>query len=334
MPDRRCCCLPCLIGSDLFDRADNDTVEGWTEIDPNWRILSNQLREDGNYQSTIVFDIPHPRFTSTGRASVEMVDIQEGKAYSLLLAYEDEDNWLGGTFIAGADGWGTIQAVERSGGVTAVRDSYAVPYTPGETDTLDVCISSSGIFVGKGSATSWAWACLAYEHTGRKAALRNSSLSSAVDFDNFYFWQHLATNYKCPGCGCDCNGYCVPKTLTLTITAVGSCADCIDGETITLTYDPAEQPEFVWKGNRTLCHWSGEGTTDYIFEFHCGEDVEAGCIVWHLHINDTGGCAPGIMCLASTECDPVELVFEPYICSGSAPPDPPPQCTLTFTVTE
>lgn len=46
------CCdttTTCLIAEDNFDRADEDIVAGWTELEGDWEIETNKLQlEDGD----------------------------------------------------------------------------------------------------------------------------------------------------------------------------------------------------------------------------------------------------------------------------------------------
>jgi len=46
------CCggtVSCLIGEDDFNRADEDIVAGWTELEGDWEIETNKLQlEDGD----------------------------------------------------------------------------------------------------------------------------------------------------------------------------------------------------------------------------------------------------------------------------------------------
>lgn len=53
MPHYPCpdCCggATCLIADDNFDRADEDIVAGWTELEGDWEIETNKLQlEDGD----------------------------------------------------------------------------------------------------------------------------------------------------------------------------------------------------------------------------------------------------------------------------------------------
>ena len=352
MPDKRCCCghPGCLIFEDDFNRP-NSTNPGsnWLEDVGDSNIFNETLRLPAG--ARVICTVPHPERNATCYALVELKDIQEGDRYRLIVDYIDDeddplyDTYLFGEYVAGAGGVGILKVGSGVGNIVTYKHSVVSGHM-GADDYLIVCRSQTGLYAAM-SISTFAWACVglagfgAYEDRPWKAALENPG-SSTVRFDNFEYWQHEHTNPNCPGCECDCEGWCVGKNLLLTFEAYDDCG-CLDAATIALAWDVDRAADWVWNGAAELPHWECPEQfpkETYEFDLKCGATPEE----WQLRIVQfTGACAeePGWIhdggqvyaYPSSYTCHPFSLTFGPFTCSWSCEPSGC-YCTYYIVITE
>jgi hypothetical protein len=338
--ERCCCAVPgCVIESDDFNRADNTNLGSkWTEVAGDSDIFTNTVRipADGLIKCTT----RHPIDTPTCVVWAKLVDVTG--VYRVPVNIVDEDNYLYGQWTDDI-----LSVWEVSGGVHEELDNWpsASGVSPG--DYLTVCRNKTGIYAGVGLVSAYAWACVD-DNEGRYVGLAAGD-GGTIRFDDFVFEEHWATDPDCKRCACECQEYCVPKTLTLTFhVRAGDCE--LDGESMELELDKTFYPSFYWRGTKLLPSWDkDQAAVTYTFVLKCDEFQTD---TWEL-CDESGalrGCAiggnenfPNPDCLVAPSCygrdadivvcNPLSLTYGELSCSGSAPA-PFPECYLSLIITE
>jgi len=339
-----CCCEGCIIFEDDFNRANTEPVTGWTEVTGDSDIVAGELEVPD--PGLIVADAANSLDTPRGQVTVDLPTVSAGEKYRVIINYDDEQNYLFGELETAGAGVGTLRAWERIAGSDTLIDSITTGWT--SPDTMTVCRSETGLFVGN-QASVVAWGCIDADNGGRQAGLSNDT-GSPITYDNFRYLQSIFEEVNCPACDCQCENYCVPKTLTATLTALHACCDCMDGVEIELTYQPSELPDFIWEGTAEVCKPSicAGGypvLDDFDLRLSCntGECTE---LQWQLCTPTgtewVGACSPwgtdgcGLFgnaskCPTSIECNPISMVFGDFTCSFTGVDD---SCSFRITITE
>lgn len=331
---RRCCCEEeCPIFDDDFNRGSTTDVDGWTELAGDSELVSNELQVPSS--GVIRENTPHPHNSQTGHVTVDLVDVQNGDKWEIRIGVDVNGN-NGDYAQIRADA--THLYLSINGG----SEEQAKAYTAGDTVGMNVCRGFDSMWIDLNTSVA-VWECVADDNTtvARYVALANWGGSSPVLFDNFTYIQHYQTNVDCFPCGCGCQEFCVPKTLTLTFTATNDCSD-LDGETITLTYDPIDVTPCVWSGNADLFDWeTGSGTINWSFTLRhnggCGTDSGQDgfilCIIsGSFDVGWIDNYCPGNLPGQddnSCVCDPLVVEFGPFHASTSEPLE----CDFSLTLT-
>jgi len=201
-----------------------------------------------------------------------MRDMQEGDEYILFINFDPDDPcapppcYEGVKFVCDNLNDGTLSLV----GSGASHSQAGLSYPNGGDATLSLCRNHGGIYADISSASYYVWDCIdiGEEETGRYAGVENPG-SSTVYFDDFVYQEHQATNPICNICNCECDDYCVPKTLLATFEASGSHCSALDGATISMPALEGQQPDMVWGGTATLPGCEEPETDDWELQLQC-----------------------------------------------------------------
>ncbi len=339
---RRCCCLTgCIIYQDAFDRGDStDLTAKWFEAVGNSEIVSQELVMPAG--ARVVCTVKNPQNVPNSSVNAVLKNPQNGKKIHVFLNSDDDgDNYVGAELECGAT-TATIRTVSTTAGVSTTGDENTFIYTPGNDLAVGACRTVEGLSVGSGPSLL-TWDCLAWNGY-RKSGISNEG-AGQIEVDDFLYARQFAKNEECVICECQCEGKCMPKVLNLVFGASGSCS-CLGGICITLTFDPSKQPLMAWSGSATLCDWPGTGTNLWEFTLYCDPSQGDGrfilCVknidstacdvnTWTTPIGDCDNVTEEGAAPISISCDPFELAYGPFICTGT-PPDPP-ECGYSIVIT-
>ncbi len=340
---QQCCCLTgCIIYEDAFDRGDStDLTSNWNEAAGNSEIVGQELVMPAG--ARVVCTVQNPQNVPNSNVSAVLKNAQSGKKLHVFLNSDDDGlNYVGAELECGAS-TATIRTVSTVAGVSTTGDENTFGYTPGNDLSVSACRTVEGLTVGS-DASVLTWDCLTW-NTYRKSGISNEG-AGQIEVDDFLYTRQFVLNETCAICECQCEGKCLPKTLNLAFFASGSCS-CLGGNCINLTRDSSKDPLMAWSGSATLCDWPGTGTNLWEFTLYCDPSQGDGrfilCVknidstacdvnTWEIPIGDCDvpteeGAAPN-----SIVCDPFELTYGPFVCTGT-PPDPP-ECGYSIVITE
>lgn len=363
MGGRRCCCQGCEVFTDDFNRtASTDLGGGWVEDSGDWEIVScphTPAHGSNELQSTddgLIYTTTRITKTKTQRRYLllKILNTQEGKSYRLAICVDGGGDYMYLEFACAASNIANITLNTNTGGVDSGTpiDEETGSWNAGDDYTLFACCSEEGVYGGCLEQSWVVWDCEACD--GDRAGIANES-GTTVEFDNFGFYLHALDNLPnvdtlCPDCPCECDGHCIPKTLTLTLES--SC-NHRDGLTCTLNIDETNEPYFEWIGEcdwPTICDDPESGlTTRVYFRLHCLSNSPSTGTKWALctaafqssasttdwgTVDPTSTCAPAYSdpgeYSTSYTCDPLEIIWRTATasCSGG------PTCLERFVVTE
>jgi len=356
MPGHPCCCKGCEVLVDLFNRANSSNIGNqWVEHSGGWSIASNELAEDGT--TGLVYTVKHIS-ENRRRVFVTCKDAQNGKAYRLAPAVTSAGTKYIYVELAVAAGNGTLTLgiSTFSGGSwndAAALDTFSLgPVDIGQDYTLVACLTENGIYGGLLEISGPVWDCTTIN--GPRAGIANAG--GAAEFDDFHWYRHAEdilpdVDGNCIRCDCECEGHCIPKTLTLTLH---STCPHRDGLTATLTLNTALYPAFIWEGTSTwpwVCQDEDPvETSDVFFRLFCFDDHGECSGEFALCTNNfcagastcdwaaasiTCASPPtfeGGECSVGHTCNPLNIVFRTML-STCSPPDPA-SCTEWFEITE
>ena len=359
MPRNRCCVRPCVIEFDDFDRADNtDLGSKWVEVAGDSEIISQELSlPAGAVVRTVK---AHPVNHQSGTVLGYCRDLAVGKKYRIIINMED----YGVNDYTGV--WGEMEITDagegelgmtyrlgtRAGGSDTILETGTFAPMVDPDGTLFLCRSEGAVYLTPSESPEVLWRCIA-DNGKRHAGMANSG-GSTIEMDGFRFREHLITNEDCDGCWCECDGVCIPKELTLTIYAAPGdeiCGSCLDGVSITLTYDNAYVDNMTWTGTFVGLPISpdfgcGGSTDDYRVRLECRSgDPGPNGELFFLCDEYSGWCTylsgVAVDCdftgpptytkgawEASRVCSPLELIFPVHFC-GSEGGD----CEFYYVVT-
>jgi hypothetical protein len=327
----------------LFDDFNRETLgSNWTVKSGSASIVDNKIELTTG--TRVITTVQHPKQSVTGRVTAEVYGVASGTEHRVLVGYdvaddthawaEYRDTGTSGFHSVGEDGGAACEEVE----IGNMSDG----------EVLGVCRGFDEVQGGISTPTARCCTGDDPKDAYTRAGLENTG-TETIQFDNFLWEEHYETNNNCKQCDCQCEGFCIPKTLILTFEASGDCS-CLDGYTISLPTEIAP-PSCWWSGQRTLCHpfagcecWGDPGgTTNYYFKFNAEgatpDDfflclMEAGDCVegWGLP-GGPSGCAytsnP-----ATYTCDPFSMTFGPFNCSTTCEPSGGCTCTYSLILTE
>lgn len=279
---RKCCCeASCLILEDAFDRSDSTNLGGsWTELDGDWEIQTETCIETTG-SGVLRTTKSHPKNARSGYFTVDLINIGFGEKRRLLFDLLDKDNYCYVEHYYYNDA-GTGKTDLTLGTVIGGVDTQLKTNTRANNDdegynvTLNVCRNRNGTYFGLGEATLEEVYCDVEDPGGRRAGLGNASGGGLpVQFDNFHWEQHKVTRDDCPECGCDCDGYCMGESLTMTIVNVDCTCEELDGLEVEGVGHPLGEGQwqfnfpwqtFPWIGLGASC---GNMKTDQMFKLWC-----------------------------------------------------------------
>lgn len=348
---RRCCCPACTALLDTFNRANSPTVSGWTEIAGTWSIAGNRLREAGTADALIRADTP-VFYRGEMQIVVQAMDFATGDKYRICV------DWVHGTSnyyyaeyekLAALDTW-RVSVLDKTDNVLDTEDIVAPPGVAGQMGLI-------ACFIGghKNSARCHFLADLDFRepgglfpwdivvpNRGKYSGLGNGG-SSQIEYDQYVLTNPDTVNRDCVSCWCFCDGYTIPKVLTATFSGYLAW-ECVDGVTVTLTYDKSEDG---WLG--TLANkWDlkltcADGTQPKggamcLDLFPAGVGIDVDCCANYFGDTDIGETCvgdPALSCSVDSNydstCDPIVLNYGPWTtvpsdlsCSpcGGAPGEP------------
>lgn len=249
MGTRRCCCgTSCQIGTDEFNRANENPVTGsWSEVSGDWEVNANELNSISDGPLITTLRQPAPVRTGKGyntRIVVDLVIPASGnRTYGIITAYRGtgDYSWI---------------KLEYNGATTELRPTfYSTPTTivmdinthpgteifnasPGTNFEVTICASNVEWTVANVSGVQWR-SCF----PGGLAALPTFPLGGVGflmgRFDDWRYYIHWESQATCETCLCFClnpsnvDDYkCIPNTLLITITQDGAGTEpcgCLDG---------------------------------------------------------------------------------------------------------
>jgi hypothetical protein len=248
-----CCCQPCELGTDDFNRANENPVSGsWHEISGDWGVTGNFLTDNGT-SGKLATTICHPPLYEKGswRADFELVECRT-KSTFVIGAGDPGTSLYRVTFAtSGMDTAGAKITVTIEGDET-VSAEYNWPgagYTSADRVAVFVCYEPGGALRAHVTAGGFVpiYACVG------SAVGDDCFTVGGVSVGGFFFvegsfdsWEYEATaidNLDCPACGCLClkayypdNKYepleysCFPQNLkaifqlvTTPIPGLGTC---------------------------------------------------------------------------------------------------------------
>jgi len=314
------CCFKggCVIQEDYFGRPDNTLLgSGWKEILEDSEIDNGQLLIPAG--GIVMATRPNPFRSHTGHVWATMKAPTNGDKFRVLIQYDDDDDsfLFGECEVTDNNGSAWLRVGEGDKTGSSIFHEIEAGTMGDKVDTvLSVCRSQTGIYA-ECEVSVIAWECVPPPvKKPWKSGLMNAG-GGDLHFDNFQFLQHWLTDPDCPKCECDCDGYCVPKTITLTIFASDLCS-CLDGKTVTLTWRPGQLPEFVWQGSAMLQDHLCTGTELHEYRLTCADNPQD----WTLE------CLQGPFCSACDDngffgkpdtysCDPFVLEWLGGYCDES-----------------
>lgn len=345
MAPKRCCCLPCEIGTDDFNRANANPPSGsWHEISGEFEILGNTLNTitPGVLATTIC----HPAAYTKGSyvAEVTLIGMSDGSVSTWEVwvgdpaapPYKVRVTHNSGTNQATLSLFNTVGLVhaETYSGVTT-NQTLTICWAPGMMVSaflggfiphIDDCTAATGsdcYTVGGVDVGGYSFA------EGR--------------FDDWTYEVHYIENQRCEACSCFCwqsklDYSCLPATLTLTFESVGADAATIPDMTLTQSFG---SPSVPWPNklegwNSGVYNCGSPVGAEFTFRFLCDRDIgQMGLIPLNRDYSSDAGLDPQIVWTwltgtlpsnsarqadaSASTCDPLSIVF-PEIRINSAFP--------------
>jgi hypothetical protein len=316
MGRRRCCCeADCIISQDDFDRQDSTNINGpgnsWEEVAGNWEI-TNFLLQVESVGAVVIHQTPAPE---PGEMHVTAYAVNPEVGYKYVLYLDNGSatsltTYHKAVFTVGEDDVWTVQLYDGTTLLeTATMEGNFVSENLGYL--MYACIGDGSFFASTGSVGfEPAWA-EEDSHGGEYMGL--GADGDIGEFNDWIATRLVTADVNCFSCRCHCDKNIIRKILTATFTDCTGRAACLEGLTVTLTYD--------WNGGTE--HWTGTGTGDasgWDLEFICSY---GGYAVQFLDITNSWCCTPGTADLgecedhatAASTCSPLSLVFGPFITS-------------------
>ena len=299
MAPRRCCCASCTIGTDNFNRADENPVTGnWLEVGGNWEVDNEELNSLSDGPLITTLRQAAPVRTSKGyntRIVVDLVIPASGnRDYGIITGYRgtggsDDYQWIKLSYN-GTTGELSPSFYENPSMVVMDRtthpDAEVWTPSPGTNFTVEICASDVEWTVTN-QDISWR-SCFGSSLPSLPTAPAGGVGFLMGRFDNWEYYIHWESNATCPLCLCFCRNpsdiddySCIPDELTITITQDGSLNEpcpCLDDLTLqmylsnpdssgaTPTYPLAANPK-RWYSETFVC----EGAT-FWFVLSCETD--------------------------------------------------------------
>jgi hypothetical protein len=337
---RFCCCGECSVFSDSFNRTPStDLGSGWSELSGDWEIVDvggdGRLRENGNSGALILT-------TATSRTKEQYVTaglfIDTGDIFRIFVNAVDANNYH-------------MVQIEQNALDTTLKFFRNASLLREETIDLlenetqvDICINSVSFTVSFSPTPTGEFFYVCNPNlisNGNKAGLGNGG-SNVLEFSGFVLSNFIGIDGSEPDdkhcctqqCLCIENEkeYCIPQTLTATITAFGGChpdgGGQLDGVTFDLDY---ESSEGTWDSDFT----SPACFASWKWVFACGASdcslsLDVGKFFTLTNLVNAGGCTGDPdSCMPYDEsdsfftCDPLVITFPSHDYPGF---DPDPVC--------
>lgn len=234
----KCCCTAgtCLIGSDNFDRVDNDDPGPlWNEISGDFDIVGNQLHTISAGLLITKLRQAAPVDSANYSYQFSFRHIAGGAPPKIVCKFTDSNNfdWIE-LFDVGSSQY-KPKFWRRSGGSDSLLVDPASYSIGGFWDlsgdlVFTICYSSLEWSIS-GSVGSFNWSfCLGVPATSLPASPNGLVGFMDGDYDDFTYFIHHESQNDCPQCSCFCwdgvDGKCIPETLYLTLTPVVDHTDC------------------------------------------------------------------------------------------------------------
>jgi len=341
MSRRKCCCdrdYGCDIFSDNFNRADSDNLgSNWVEKVTDCDIASNkaQITSGG---LCYVSGYSNPYDSHNAVVNILLYNAAAGDVFRVLLAYQNEDNYIYGEVECFDAGGGVIHGYLNLGQVVggtetellAGSDGIALP----DGFEFFVCYGAETMFtIGYGMTTYNVCSdevTIPDESANLDAGITKSTVGLAsdggtVDFDDFDWDAHFEDDRECPACACHCyksasQFECPSDELLATIYNERNCS-CSDLETFDMELSGEYHREsWVCSTPLTSCS-SCADFDDYDFELVCnnsdsddGDITTSYTMTSNLNTWEMGNSGKP---RSTSTCNPFKLIFDVYPTSVS-----------------
>ena len=349
MAPRKCCCRSCTIGSDNFDRADENPVSGnWLEVGGNWEVDNNELNSLSDGALITTLRQAAPVRTGKGyntRILVDLVIPETGnRDFGIITAYRgtggsDDYQWIKLSYNGST---GELLPTFYENPVDIVMDVNTHPDaeiwtpSPGTNFTVEICASDVEWTV---SAQEIIWrSCYGSSLPSLPTAPAGGVGFLMGRFDNWSYFVHWESDATCPTCLCFClnptdiDDYkCIPDELTITLTQDGILDEpcpCLDDLTLTMylsnpdstgaspTFPLAANPK-RWYSETFVC----EGA-DFWFVMVCQDDLQLTLsLLLYPNEDPTDESADYVQVTpltlpSSTTCMPISIVYTGAVTSA------------------
>lgn len=280
MPPRRCCCPEetCMIGSDDFNRADENPVTGdWVLRSGEWEIDTNVLKNvtEGNLITSLQQTVGPDSANYAIRMTFDLIGNGPWKVICRYVSESDYD-YIEYTKVGGS----VFPAFYRAG-AGLVMDITTHPLgvgftwdgsfgTAGGVPIVSICYSTYEWTTqpSVGSGADWTY-CQGVPETTMPAGWGLVGFRLG-DFDRFSYYRHWESLEDCPYCSCFCNDgvdrKCIPEELTLTLTPTVIHSDCTSSPpTLTFTLyqtQPDSTPTTPFDKSPRKYEWFSEPFSD------------------------------------------------------------------------
>lgn len=335
------CCCNCQIGFDNFNRADDTTLgPKWTEDGSGlWGIYGNVAYSDPG-DAVAMFNTAHRKGDESMEVHYEIVDEVDEAIYYVLVNVKDLNNYHIAKFhntavnpkIELGKVVGGVYTMLKEENIIGKTGAYACPDMPRLCRRFYARIAPDEFCAGIREATlSQVTTTPEIIAGGIYSGMGGFRDDTRLEYDNFYFGEHLETNRRCPTCICQCEDTVVGEKLLVTISDTTGRMTTAEGCEIEINYDRVNG---YWQGTASCCSFSwvirlfcpsSFAPEDFIIE------VVQGC-----KDSDEDTTVPGYIdngkryALDSSTCDPFYLRFGPiqvtefdFACgciAGGAPP--------------
>jgi hypothetical protein len=322
MPPRFCCCPGCKIDEDLFNRADADTLGiDWEEEDDTKWGIGGQVAYSLAGDNVARFKAPHKVPDESMEAYYDIIDEVDDAIYYILVNVKDLDNYHIAKFhntatpkIELGKVVGGAYTMLKEENIVGMTDAPPCDHIPRYCRRLYARIAPDEFCAGISEATlSLVVVTPTIIADGIYSGMGGYHPEETLEYDNFYFGEHLWTNPQCPTCICQCEDTVIGDELVVTISDTTNRMTEAEGCEITINWDRVNG---YWEGSATCCDFT------WIIRLLCPssnqpEDFEV-LVIQGCKDSDTDTTVPGYIdkghrsALEESTCDPFYLRFGPF----------------------
>jgi hypothetical protein len=342
MSGRRRCCCRCPEYVDLFARADSPRLGAPWIHENGWDLYGQTARVQSPADGPALYGTGLPDPDGSMVAVVSFFEAQLDDTYDVIVAAEDEDNYLFARFTAPStfDPGDWKQCLGKvSGGIETILvcDDDQIgecppqlqPYLYGSS--RDVLVHYDGTMLTIGGSTmgfghyELSTCTAAPSGVANKAGLGHGGGPRPVRFGAFRVIEHRRTNPACPDYGCRCKwDHCAnPTGYMLSLTRIGGnygLPDCQEvPEYLDVPLTKVNATESVWRSPRVIpCLGSVQEDSYRQFFLECLQGPRQ--TLYKLHVVDgiydytEEVCGPEWPSgTGATEWTPIRLECDPFM---------------------